>query len=177
MKRLSMGLGIMLLVAGTVLADKPVQLSITPDISLFGRNETITGLTIGLWSENPQTALALGVVNGSTGQSAGLSWAFILNYAENYTGIHWAPINYTAGDFMGWQAGFVNYAGTITGLQSGTVNITGRLTGLQFGFINYAETVDTGLQIGLINIMPQNQWFTELPEALAPAMIFVNWRM
>ncbi len=176
MKRLSMGFGIMLLVAGTALAVKPVQLSITPDISLFGRSEQITGLTIGLWSENPQTALALGVVNGSTGQSAGLSWAFILNYAENYTGIHWAPINYTSGDFLGWQAGFVNYAGSMTGLQSGTVNIAGRLTGLQFGFINFAETVDTGLQIGLINIMPQNQWFTELPEALAPAMIFVNWR-
>lgn len=28
-----------------------------------------------------------------------------------------------------------------------------------------------------INIMPQNQWFTEMPEALAPGMIFVNWRL
>jgi hypothetical protein len=176
MKRSTMGFGIMLLVAGTVLADKPVQLSITPDVALYGRSETITGVTLGLWSENQQTALALGVINGSTGQSAGLSWAFLLNYAENYTGIHWAPINYTSGDFLGWQAGFVNYAGSMTGLQSGTVNIAGRLTGLQFGFVNYAEKVDTGLQIGLLNIMPQNQMFTALPEALAPAMIFVNWR-
>lgn len=70
----------------------------------------------------------------------------------------------------------MNYAATMKGLQSGTVNVTGRLTGLQFGLINYAETVDTGLQLGLINIMPQNELFTELPNALAPAMIFVNWR-
>ena len=177
MKKLVMGCAIVIMIAGTALASKPIQVSIIPDVALYGRTETIEGLTIGLWSENPQTALALGVINGSTGQSAGLSWAFILNYAESYTGIHWAPINYTAGDFLGWQAGFVNYAGAMRGLQRGTVNITGRLTGLQFGFINYAETVDTGLQIGLINIMPQNQWFTELPNALAPAMIFVNWRL
>jgi hypothetical protein len=61
-------------------------------------------------------------------------------------------------------------------LQTGTVNLTGRLTGLQLGFINYAETVDTGLQIGLINIIPQNRFLTELPEELSPAMLFVNWR-
>ena len=176
MKTLSTGLGIILLAAGTALAGAPVQLSITPDIAIYGRSEAIEGLTLGLWSENPQTALALGVVNGSTGQSAGLSWALILNYAENYTGIHWAPINYTSGEFLGWQGGFVNYAGTMKGLQTGTVNLTGRLTGLQLGFINYAETVDTGLQIGLINIIPQNRFLTELPEELSPAMLFVNWR-
>ncbi len=57
------------------------------------------------------------------------------------------------------------------------MNITGRLTGLQFGFVNFAETVDTGLQIGLINIMPQNQWFTELPEALARRLACItSWR-
>lgn len=176
MKTLLTGFGVLLLVAGTALASAPLQVSITPDIALCRRTTTINGLTLGLWSENPQTALALGVVNGSTGQSAGLSWAFILNYSENYTGIQWAPINYASGEFLGWQGGFVNYAGTMKGLQTGTLNITSRLTGLQFGFINYAETVDTGLQIGLINIIPRNPVFTELPNALAPAMIFVNWR-
>ncbi len=176
MKKLVMGCSMIMMLAGSALASKPLQVSLTPDIALHGRTETIEGLTVGLWSENPQTALALGVVNGSTGESAGLSWALILNYAENYTGIHWAPINYTSGEFLGWQGGFVNYAATMKGLQTGTVNITGRLTGLQLGLINYAETVDTGLQIGLINIIPENQLFTELPNALAPAMIFVNWR-
>ena len=176
MRKLLMVMAGILAATGVMAGGKPLQVSITPDIALHGRTERIEGLSLSIWGENPQTALALGIVNGSTGQSAGLSWAFLLNYAENYTGIHWAPINYTKGDFLGWQAGFVNYAGTMKGLQSGTVNITKRLTGVQFGFLNYAETVDTGLQIGLINIIPQNELFTELPNALAPAMVFVNWR-
>lgn len=163
--------------SGSMAGGKPVQISVTPDIALHDRSEQIEGLVIGIWSENPQTALALGVVSGSTGSSAGLSWSLLLNYADNYKGIHWAPINYTKGDFLGWQGGFVNYVGgAMKGLQSGTVNYAGRLTGLQFGLLNYAETAETGIQIGLINIIPQNEWFTELPEALAPGMIFVNWR-
>ena len=148
-------------VSGVMAGSKPIQVSVTPDFAVFDKNETIEGVIIGIWSENPQTALALGIVNGSRGQSAGLSWAFVLNYADDYTGIQWAPINYTKGDFFGWQGGFVNYAG--------------RLTGLQLGFINYAETVETGIQIGLINIMPKNQLFTGLPDELAPGMVLVNW--
>jgi hypothetical protein len=162
--------------AGGAMAGKPIQLSLTPDIALYNRTERIEGLTIGLWSENPQSAIALGIVNGSTGQSAGLSWALLLNYAEDYTGVQWAPVNYTKGNFLGWQAGFVNYTGgDMKGLQSGTVNYAGRLTGLQFGFVNYAAAVESGVQIGLLNLMPRNAWFTGLPNELAPGMVFVNW--
>jgi hypothetical protein len=63
------------------------------------------------------------------------------------------------------------------GLQTGAVNYAGTLTGLQLGFVNYAEGADAGVQVGVVNIIRQNtRWFTELPEELAPAMIFVNWR-
>lgn len=164
--------------AGTALAaGKPIQLSLTPDIAIFNRSQRINGLTIGIWSENPQTALALGIVNGSTGRSSGLSLALILNYADNYEGVQWAPVNYTKGDFLGWQGGIVNYtAGTMKGLQTGGVNYAGSLTGLQLGFINYAETAKSGVQIGLVNIIPSNRWFSGLPNELAPGMILVNWR-
>ncbi len=166
-----------LLIASGAMASQPIQLSLTPDIAIFDRTERIEGLCLSIWGENPQAALALGFVNGSTGQSAGLSWAFILNYADSYKGIQWAPINYVKGDFLGWQGGFVNYSeGIMKGLQSGVVNYAGRLTGLQFGFINYAATAETGVQIGLVNLIPQNEWFKGLPDELAPGMIFVNWR-
>lgn len=177
MKRLLLIFASITIATGAMAAGKPLQVSITPEIAIHDRTERIEGLSLSLWGENPQTALAFGVVNGSTAQSAGLSWALILNYTDSYTGIQWAPINYASGDFLGWQAGIVNYAGTMTGLQSGTLNIAKRLTGVQFGLVNYAETVVTGLQIGLINIMPQNEMFTELPDALAPGMVFVNWRL
>ncbi len=168
-----------LLVSASVMAGtKPFNLSLTPDIAVYDRSETIEGLTLSVWGENQQTSLALGIANGTVGNSAGLSWALFLNYADNYKGIQWAPINYTTGDFLGWQKGFVNYAGgDMKGLQTGAVNYTGTLTGLQFGFVNYTEDTDAGVQIGLVNIIRRNtHWFTELPEELAPAMIFVNWR-
>ena len=159
-------------------AAKPLQVSLTPDVSLFGKTERIEGLALSLWGENPQTALALGIVNGSTGDSAGFSLGLLLNYADNYKGVQWAPINYAKGDFFGWQGGLVNYVdGTLSGLQSGVVNYAGRLTGLQFGLVNYAATVERGVQIGLINFMPRNRFLSGLPSELAPVMVFVNWRL
>lgn len=163
--------------SGALAGGKPLQLSLTPDIASFGRTARIEGLCLSIWGENPQSALALGIVNGSSGRSAGLSWALILNYADDYKGIQWAPINYTKGDFLGWQGGLVNYAdGQMKGLQSGVVNYAGRLTGLQLGLVNYAKAAQTGVQLGLVNLIPQNEWFTSLPNELAPGMFFVNWR-
>ena len=176
MKKILACLGVALVATGVMAGSKPIQLSLTPDIAIFDRTETIEGLTIGIWSENPQTALALGIVNGSTGQSAGLSWAFILNYADSYKGVQWGLINYTEMDFLGWQGGLVNYTkGSMKGLQTGVVNYAGNLTGLQLGLVNYAATAESGVQIGLVNIIPENQWFTGLPNELAPGMIIVNW--
>ena len=79
---------------------------------------------------------------------------------------------------MGWQHGFVNYAGGSTkGLQTGVVNYAGTLTGLQLGLINYADAAHNGVQIGLANIIDQNNsWFGEFPDAVAPGMVIVNWR-
>lgn len=163
---------------GLLSGSKPVNVSLTPDIALYDRSTTIEGLCLSVWGENPQTALALGIVNGSTGQSAGLSWAFILNYADSYKGLQIAPINYTKVDFLGWQAGAVNYTeGRMKGLQTGFVNYAGVLTGLQFGFVNYAADAETGVQLGLVNLIPKNEWFTGLPDELAPGMIFINWRL
>ena len=41
-----------------------------------------------------------------------------------------------------------------------------------------APQADHGLQIGLINLLPENQhWFTGgIANEIAPVMVFVNWR-
>jgi len=183
MKKILVLLGLALVTVGASAEPKPFQLSLTPALSLYGRNEKIEGFTLGIWSENPQAAFALGFVNGSTGDSAGLSVG-ILNYADNYRGLQWGLVNYTKGDTLGWQGGFclglvgsvVNYTGgTMKGFQCGVVNYAHSLNGLQLGLVNYSEVATSGVQIGVVNIMPQNQWFTELPDELAPAMVLVNW--
>ena len=152
------------LVASSAWAEtRNFQLSVTPDIAIHSRATRIDGISLGIWSENPQSALALGIVNGSTGASSGLSLGFLANYAESYSGAQLAFVNYASGSFKGLQWGAFNYAG--------------KLHGLQLGFINFADTADKGVQIGLLNIMNQTQrWFTGLPQEVAPAMIFVNWR-
>jgi hypothetical protein len=184
MRKLLIVLASLLVASGAMAQTKPFNASITPDYSVYGRNVMIEGLTLSIWGENPQTSLAIGFVNGSTGNSAGLSLG-LLNYAENYKGLQWGLVNYTTGNLSGWQGGFgfgilvsaLNYTGgDMRGLQTGVVNYAGKLTGLQIGILNYAATAKSGVQIGLVNIMPENEWFTNLPDELAPGMIFVNWR-
>ena len=55
-----------------VMASEPFQLSLTPDVAIHDRNERIEGFSLSVWGENPQSAFALGLVNGSTGDSSGL---------------------------------------------------------------------------------------------------------
>lgn len=149
---------------GAFAASNSFQASITPDLAVHSRDTRIQGVSLGIWSENPQDALTLGIVNGSTGTSSGLSLGLLANYSENYSGAQLAFI--------------ANYAsGKATGLQWAAFNYATKLHGLQLGFINFADTCDKGLQIGLINVMNQTKgWFTNLPNEVAPGMVLVNWR-
>ncbi len=156
---------------------RPFQASLTPDVALEDRDVMIEGLTLSVWGENPQRALSLGFVNGSTGDSSGFSWGLLMNYADSYKGVHWAFVNYAKHDFLGWQGGFVNYTDReFTGLQTGWINYAGHMKGVQFGLVNYAETAGSGFQLGLANVIRENRWFKDFPDSLAPCMVFVNWR-
>jgi len=157
--------------------DRAFQLSLTPGIALHDRDVRIEGVSLGIWSENPQKSLTLGFVSGSTGDSSGFSWSFLVNYADSYKGVHWAPVNYTKQDFVGWQSGFVNYTEQdFKGFQSAAVNYAGHLKGLQLGLFNYVETASSGVQVGFVNIIRENRWFKDLPSSVAPGMVIANWR-
>jgi len=168
---------VIFMAAGQALASKPIQLSLTPDIAIYSRTTRIEGLSLNIWGENPQTSLALGIVNGFTGTSKGFALGLLLNYADSYKGFQLGSVNYTKASMLGWQMGFVDYVeGSMNGLQTGLVNYTGNLKGLQLGVVNYAAAATTGVQIGILNLMPQNRWFTEFPNEVAPGMVLVNWR-
>jgi hypothetical protein len=173
-KLMIVALGCMI-ASGALAESKPFQASLTPDIAIHSKDTHIKGVTLNIWGENPQSAFALGFVNGSTGDSAGLSLG-LFNYAENYKGVQWGFVNCTRGNFVGWQDGFVNHAVNMTGLQSGVVNIADTFKGVQLGAVNYAKAASSGIQIGAINIISQNEWFSGFPQELAKGMVFVNWR-
>ena len=143
------------------------QASLTPNIAIHDRDTEIAGASIGVWNENPSPKFnwQLGFVNGATADSVGVQWFVFLptiyNYAENYTGAQLGIVNYTSGEFVGAQLGFVNIAGT--------------MTGLQWGFVNYVETGNNCFQIGLVNIIKENAWFKDFPGDLAKGFVIVNW--
>lgn len=158
----------------------PFQASLTPDFAIHPRTAEIRGLALSIWGENPQHGLALGFVNGSTGDSSGFTWG-LFNYADAYTGVAWGLANYSKDSFLGWQGGLfffpcvVNISkGTFTGFQEAVVNYAQDFHGFQLGLVNYAENL-RGVQIGLVNVAINNPWFHEFPDKLATGFPIVNW--
>ena len=151
------------------------QASLTPDIAIYPKTAEIKGLSLNIWGENPQHGVALGIVNGSTGDSCGFSWGLV-NYSENYTGVSWAWVNVNKTSFTGWQFGWVSVAQEkFTGFQSSLiVNYAKEMHGLQLALVNYTENLH-GVQIGLANIAMNNGWFKEFPDQLATGFPIVNW--
>jgi hypothetical protein len=151
------------------------QASLTPDIAIYPKTTEINGLSLNIWGENPQQGVALGFVNGSSGDSAGFSWG-LFNYSESYTGVSWAWVNVNKTSFHGWQYGWVSVAqGEFTGFQSSLIfNYAKEMHGLQVGLVNYAEELH-GVQIGLANIAINNPWFSDFPDKLATGFPIVNW--
>ena len=160
MKRYILTLAAVLGAAGAYAQDASFfQASLTPDIAIHSRETRIEGIALSIWGENPQSAFAWGFVNGSSGESKGLSLG-LANYAESYKGVHLGTVNCATGTFVGLQSGLVNYAKEVRGVQ--------------FGTVNYAESMH-GIQIGVVNIIKDNPWFKEFPSKLAKGFVFVNW--
>jgi len=159
MKKIFIIASLVLSAAGLQAEEHGFQASLTPDIAMHPKTDQINGLILNIWGENPQSALALGFVNGSTGDSSGFTWS-LFNYADSYTGVAWGLANYSTTSFTGWQGGMVNVAK--------------EFHGLQWGFVNYSESL-RGVQLGFINIAKNNPWFNEFPDKLATGFPFVNW--
>ena len=156
---------------------RPFQFSVVPDFAICDQTEDVTGLALNIWGSNQEHALAIGLINGSFGQSGGLAFGFV-NYTANFNGGQAGLLNVATDAYNGGQVGFVNYAqNTLSGVQCGLLNYAGRLDGFQVGFVNMAPPMEAGLQVGFLNLIVENrQWFGGLPNELAPAMVFVNWK-
>jgi hypothetical protein len=156
------------------------QASFTPDAAVHSKTTQINGICLSFWGENPQSAFALGFVNGSTGESKGFSWS-LYNYADSYTGVAWGLGNYSKTSFVGWQGGIFFFPCVVNiskekfvGFQEAVVNYAEDFHGFQLGLVNYADHLH-GLQIGLVNIAINNPWFKEFPDKLATGFPIVNW--
>jgi hypothetical protein len=141
------------------------NLSLVPKAQIYPVTDSVTGITLSFWGEIEQTSLALGIINGTRGHSAGLAIGG-MNYGDHYTGVMLGGVNHTKVQFSGGQAGAINYAeGGMSGIQVGAVNYAGKMNGIQVGAINYAEQA-SGIQIGI----------GDFPSSVAPLMVVANWR-
>jgi hypothetical protein len=158
----------------------PFQASLTPDVAIYPKSADIRGLSLSIWGENPQQGLTLGIVNGSSGDSAGFTWG-VFNYAESYSGVSWGLGNYSKTSFVGWQGGLFFFPCVVNiskdkfvGFQEGLFNYAEDFHGFQLGLVNYAENLH-GVQIGIVNIAMNNSWFKDFPDQLATGFPIVNW--
>ena len=121
----------------------------TPASLPWGNDWDVFGIQLDLaYSECRclRGAQIAGIANVAVSEMRGVQAAFLFDYTPH--------------DAWGWQfAVGGTYANRVFGLQSALgINFTKELHGAQIGIVNYAENCPGGFQIGLVNIIMDNQF-------------------
>jgi len=143
-------------VAGGAVETKPVQLSLTEDIQLYGQETSVVGARFGVSSNNVDVTGydVASLAARSTGRQIGLQSGVVGEVEGDLLGVQLLLISADVdGTATGVQWGIlINRAGAVIGAQlGGLFNRAYRVTGVQLGLVNYAEDLE-GAQLGLINI-------------------------
>jgi hypothetical protein len=142
-------------------------------VQLAGFNNLTFGNVYGVQSS--------GFANVTTGYIQGAQLSGFGNYSRDITGIQLSGFanitigmvkgvqsagfaNVTTSDVTGLQlASFFNHSGDLTGAQiSGFANKANKVKGVQLGIINMADTVESGVTIGLVNIVKKGMMAIEI---------------
>ena len=137
------------------------------------------GGQVGLvnWNGNKSSSWADKSIGGQLG---------LFNCAYDFCGFQDGFVNVAKNRFCGWQYSFFNFAkevdglqcgfwaiigvnvaeGALNGCQIGIVDYTRTLNGCQIGILNYAAKIESGVQIGIVNVIDQG--------GFAPVMPIIN---
>ena len=144
---------------------KPINLALFDPVQIFKKDVPIKGFRFNLiyGNNSAMTGLDLGIANWVTGETKGIQWGLVVNYtAGNFTGWQSAPLQKVGGHVLGLQSGLIaSINGSGKGLQASGVTISDDYIGLQLGVVNYAVQLH-GIQIGLLNIIKNGgmlPWF------------------
>lgn len=159
---------------------------------IYGQAHNVTGLDLGIvnHTRGDFTGLELGGANIIGGRFIGgqlgllntinngaqawetLSYGAqvgLVNNADSFCGLQDGFLNFSNHSFTGLQSSLLNVANDLRGVQCGYylifgVNIvSGDMRGCQIGLVNYAQTMEKGVQIGLVNIISRNGWMPVFP--------------
>jgi len=108
--------------------------------------------------------IELGLVYSNTPDLTGFQFTFLYGRTENLTGIQMAFVA-NAKKASGIQLGAANMTSEMTGAQLAFINYAETFTGFQLGLVNYVKTMQSGLQIGFVNIITNSK---------LPAMVIAN---
>jgi hypothetical protein len=155
--RLLLAVIALILIASPALAQpRSIQIALVTPVQIYPEDESISGVRLNLIYGRNVTVRGLdfGLINHTTGGlSKGEQLGVVGIVESDYLGWqHNYVVNYTKGDFEGFQWGFLNYAK--------------HASGFQLGFFNYVESMH-GLQVGLINVIEKGGAFPVFP--------IVNW--
>lgn len=170
MKKKLMALGLFLMLSVGAFAGEKIQLGLVNPVQLVPEGSAVDGLRLGLiytknssvkgvdvnWLISDTTGKMEGVqvfgLLNITGSGKGGQIFNVINYSKgDFEGVELASINITKG-FKGGRLATINYSENLDGVELGWVNISKNVKGFQVGFINYTENMESGLQIGLVNI-------------------------
>lgn len=125
-----------------------------------GWNKNVSGLDIGTLAnivDESSAGLQLCGFYNHVGEGRGnFQLAGLMNRCDrDYKGLQLSAIYNEVGDTMSGAAlAAMNMSKELHGLQLGIYNSADVLSGMQFGIVNYAENADKGVQVGIVNVMP-----------------------
>ncbi|WP_338865806.1 caspase family protein [Myxococcus stipitatus] len=93
--------------------------------------------------EGYQAAVGVSMVRG---HMKGMQMSVGMSYADSAKGA---------------QLSFLNVGGDVRGMQLGLINIAGKMNGLQLGLINVSRDLESGVPVGLLNIVRNGQFHVE----------------
>ena len=124
-------------------------------------NRNAYGAQVALVNVCNRESLGLAVdAFGMNRQFYGLSVTALGSMTDrNFYGLDVAGLGSTVReDMWGWQiAAGATFARRVHGLQTAIFNMTSDLRGAQVGLVNWASTCSAGFQVGLVNIIADNQ--------------------
>jgi hypothetical protein len=126
----------------------------------------ILGLEVSsFYSENLSSMVGSqlsGLINVAKKDANGAQVAGLVSSAGSIKGSQLSGLYNMSGKTRGAQvAGLVNVASEMKGVQlSGIYNKAGKVRGVQIGLINFADSIDGGASVGLINIVKKGGYRT-----------------
>lgn len=147
---------------------KPIQISLIAPVQLYPVETSIKGLRINLiYGKNESVAgLDIGLIN-EAGSFKGLQYGAVGITESEFVGWQNHFVNISNGSVQGAQTGLVNTSHETKGFQYGLVNHADMMNGVQLGIVNYARQMSRGLQVGFVNIITEGGRFPVFP--------VVNW--